>query len=37
MHPIRAGASERVFAIADGAVTALRGRSVAAPVDRRAA
>jgi DNA ligase-associated metallophosphoesterase len=37
MHPIRAAASERVFAIADGAVTALRSRIAAPSVDRRAA
>jgi len=36
MHPIRAGASDRVFAIADGAVTAVRSRDVA-EADRRAA
>jgi DNA ligase-associated metallophosphoesterase len=36
MHPIRAAAGDRVFAIADGAVTALQSR-IAAPVDRRAA
>jgi DNA ligase-associated metallophosphoesterase len=36
MHPIRANASDRVFAIADGAVTAVRSRDVA-EADRRAA
>ncbi|HEY2559790.1 MAG TPA: ligase-associated DNA damage response endonuclease PdeM [Caldimonas sp.] len=37
MHPIRVGATDRVFAIADGAVAALRGRDRGAPGDRRAA
>ena len=38
MHPIRAGAGERVFAVADGAVTATHGRACAdAGGDRRAA
>jgi metallophosphoesterase superfamily enzyme len=37
MHPIRAGAADRVFAIADGAVTAMRSRAVAEAGDRRAA
>jgi len=37
MHPIRAAASDRVFAIADRAVAALRGRAPAPPADRRAA
>ena len=37
MHPIHAGAGERVFAIADGAVTAMRSRAVAEAGDRRAA
>jgi uncharacterized protein len=37
MHPIRGAASERVFAIADGVVTALRSRIAAPSVDRRAA
>jgi DNA ligase-associated metallophosphoesterase len=37
MHPIRAGASDRVFPIADGAVAALPGRDRAAAGDRRAA
>ena len=37
MHPIRAGASDRVFPIADGAVATMRSRAVAAPDDRRAA
>ena len=37
MHPIRAGVGERVFAVADGAVTAMRGPAVAEAGDRRAA
>jgi DNA ligase-associated metallophosphoesterase len=37
MHPIRAGAEDRVFAIADGAVTAMRSRAVAETGDRCAA
>jgi DNA ligase-associated metallophosphoesterase len=37
MHPIRAGASDRVFAIADGAVAALPGRALASADDRHAA
>ena len=38
MHPIRAAASDRVFAVADGTVAALRRRAVAPPpADRRAA
>ncbi len=36
MQPIRAAASDRVFAIADGAVAALQSRALAA-ADRRAA
>ena len=36
MHPIRAGATDRVFAIADGAVTGVPGRDVG-EADRRAA
>ncbi|HEY2189662.1 MAG TPA: ligase-associated DNA damage response endonuclease PdeM [Caldimonas sp.] len=37
MHPIRAGASDRVFPIADGAVAALPGRDRVAAGNRRAA
>jgi len=37
MHPIRAGAEDRVFAIADGAVAATRRRAVAEAGDRCAA
>ncbi|HEX4233223.1 MAG TPA: ligase-associated DNA damage response endonuclease PdeM [Caldimonas sp.] len=37
MHPIRAGASDRVFPIADGAVAALPGRERGTAGDRRAA
>jgi DNA ligase-associated metallophosphoesterase len=37
MHPIRAGASDRVFAIADGAVAAMRSRALTEAGDRRAA
>jgi DNA ligase-associated metallophosphoesterase len=37
MHPIRAGASDRVFPIADGAVAAIRRPSWAASGERRAA
>jgi len=37
MHPIRAGAGERVFAVADGVVTAMRGPALAEAGDRRAA
>jgi uncharacterized protein len=38
MHPIRAGASDRVFPIADGVVAAMRSRiTSAAAGDRRAA
>ena len=37
MHPIHAGGSDRVFAIADGAVTAMRSRAGAEAGDRRAA
>jgi uncharacterized protein len=37
MHPIRAAASDRVFAVADGAVAALRNRATASLGDRRAA
>ncbi len=37
MHPIRAGASERVFAIADGDVTAMRGAPLLQAGDRCAA
>ena len=37
MQPITAGASERVFPIADGAVAALRSRALASAGDRRAA
>jgi len=36
MHPIRPGATDRVFAIADGAVTGVPGRDVG-EADRRAA
>jgi len=36
MHPIRPGATDRVFAIADGAVTGVPGRAVG-EADRRAA
>jgi hypothetical protein len=37
MHPIRAGASDRVFPIADGSVATLRSRVGADAVDRFAA
>ena len=37
MHPIRAGASDRVFPIADGAVAAMRRRAAIDSGDRRAA
>ena len=37
MHPIRAGASDRVFAIADGVVAAMRSRALADAGDRCAA
>jgi DNA ligase-associated metallophosphoesterase len=37
MHPIRAGANDRVFPIADGAVAALRSRTLASAGDRHAA
>jgi DNA ligase-associated metallophosphoesterase len=37
MHPIRAGATDRVFPIADGAVAAMRTRALAPLGDRRAA
>jgi DNA ligase-associated metallophosphoesterase len=37
MHPIHAGASDRVFPIADGAVAALPGRDRVAAGNRRAA
>lgn len=37
MHPIRAGASDRVFAIADGAVAAMRSPAPMQAGDRRAA
>ena len=37
MHPIRAQAEDRVLAIADGAVAALRRRAAAEPGERRAA
>lgn len=37
MHPIRAGASDRVFPIADGAVAAMRSRARAESGDRCAA
>jgi len=37
MHPIDAGAGDRVFAIADGAVTAMRSRDAASLGDRCAA
>jgi len=37
MHPIRAGASDRVFPIADGVVAAMRSRMPFAAGDRRAA
>ena len=37
MHPIRAGASDRVFPIADGAVAAMRSRALADGGDRCAA
>jgi len=37
MHPIQAGAGQRVFAIADGAVTAMRSRAFADAGDRCAA
>jgi uncharacterized protein len=37
MHPIGAGAGDRVFPIADGTVAAMRRRALALPADRRAA
>jgi metallophosphoesterase superfamily enzyme len=37
MHPIRTDAGDRVFAIADGAVTAMRSRAAAEVGDRCAA
>ena len=37
MHPIRAGASDRVFPIADGVVAAMRSRAATESGDRRAA
>jgi len=37
MHPIVAGANDRVFPIADGAVGSLRNRDRSVPGDRRAA
>jgi hypothetical protein len=37
MHPIVAGANDRVFPIADGAVGLLRNRDRSLPGDRRAA
>jgi len=37
MHPIQAGASDRVFPIADGAVAAMRSRALPLPGDRCAA
>lgn len=37
MHPIRAGASDRVFPIAEGAVAAMRSRALAEAGDRCAA
>jgi hypothetical protein len=37
MHPIRGGADDRVFAIADGAVTAVRSRAAVEAGERRVA
>ena len=37
MHPIHAGATDRVFPIADGAVAAMQGRAFASAGDRCAA
>jgi DNA ligase-associated metallophosphoesterase len=37
MHPIRAGASDRVFPVADGAVAAMQSRALAEAGDRCAA